>query len=191
MFPTVLERTAMKRFVLETAGASLRLILAVHIVLLVIAAPLSPMGIEDTLFLVALMSPPALLLAAPIAPFHRAICGKSVPFVRKGAWWLALYGVVLVAFAGLTGASGAMMVVVILIFPLAACAVIAAYVGLWKLGDAWLGDASAPKVARRWAFSGVLIVLASAWIPYVVYAHISDSCYDLGGAMSEGWRCEY
>lgn len=190
-FKVMVDRATVRHFALEAAVASLRLVLAVHLVLLAMAAPVASMGIEKALFLVALMSPPALLLAAPMAPFHRWICSKSAPFVGRGTWWVAGYGVILVAIAVLAGAGGAVALLLAVGFPLAAAAVIAAYVWLWRLGDAWLGEASAPKVGRRWAFAMALIVLTSAWIPYVVYAHISDTCYDRGGAMRSGWTCEY
>lgn len=187
----MVDRATVRHFALEAAVASLRLVLAVHLVLLAMAASVVSMGIEKALFLVALMSPPALLLAAPMAPFHSWICSRSAPFVGRGTWWVAGYGVILVAIAVLAGAGGAVALLLAVGFPLAAAAVIAAYVWLWRLGDAWLGEAGTPKVARRWAFAMALIVLTSAWIPYVVYAHISDTCYDRGGAMRSGWTCEY
>lgn len=162
------------------ATAALRLALAVQLVVLLPFLPFAPwIGLSDA----AVLTPFAMAVAAPLLPFHRWIAGRSAPHLRAGYGLVVVYGPVLLVAAIAQGArSEAALWVGFVVYELAAAVVIALYVALWRLGDAWLGEMEHPRVVRRWVFAVVLVVALGLWTPYVAWSWHADTCGDQGGA---------
>ena len=166
--------------------AGLRLAGAVQLLVLLPVLPFLPwVGLSE----VALVTPVALGLAAPLLPFHAVICRKEAPHLSWGYGVVVAYGPLLLLIAiGLGLRSESIFVLGFIAYELAALVAIILYIGLWKLGDAWFGDMVHPRAGRRWILAAGLSGVLCLWGPYMAWVEFADRCADRGGGR-DGWTC--